>query len=81
MPLTMPKLISSTSSPASTASDAGYTRVAIVLHWTLALALTGMFAAGTWMVELPFSPQRLKLYNKVRAQRSATRVGPRCMSR
>ena len=63
MPLTMPKPISKPSSPASTASDAGYTRVAIVLHWTLALALTGMFVAGTWMVDLPFSPQRLKLYN------------------
>lgn len=42
---------------------AHYTRTAIVLHWTLALALFGLFAMGLYMVDLPFSPQRLKLYN------------------
>lgn len=36
---------------------------AIVLHWLLALAIIGMFIMGWYMVDLPFSPQRLKLYN------------------
>jgi cytochrome b561 len=40
-----------------------YTGVAIALHWILALALAGIFAVGTYMVDLPFSPARLKLYN------------------
>jgi len=29
----------------------------------MALALLGMFAVGLYMVDLPFSPQRLKLFN------------------
>ena len=40
-----------------------YTLLAILLHWVLALALLGMFAMGLYMADLPFSPQRLKLYN------------------
>ena len=40
-----------------------YSTVAILLHWLLALALVGMFAVGTYMADLPFSPWRLKLYN------------------
>ena len=40
-----------------------YTRTAIALHWVLGLALIGLFAMGIYMHELPFSPQRLKLYN------------------
>ncbi len=40
-----------------------YTGMAITLHWILALALLGSFAMGTYMSDLPFSPQRLKLYN------------------
>ena len=40
-----------------------YTGLAIGLHWVLALALVGIFAAGTYMADLPFSPLRLKLYN------------------
>lgn len=48
----------------STASpDARYTRVAIALHWVLALALAGMVGVGVYMADLPFSPARLKLYN------------------
>ncbi len=33
------------------------------LHWVLALALIGIFVMGNYMADLPFSPQRLKLYN------------------
>ena len=40
-----------------------YTGTAIVLHWLLALAITGSFIVGLYMVDLPLSPQRLKLYN------------------
>jgi cytochrome b561 len=37
--------------------------VAIVMHWLLALAILGIFVVGLYMADLPFSPQRLKLYN------------------
>ena len=40
-----------------------YTSFAIALHWLLALALVGIFLVGLYMADLPFSPQRLKLYN------------------
>ena len=40
-----------------------YGRPAVVLHWLLAVAIVGSFAVGSYMVDLPFSPQRLKLYN------------------
>jgi cytochrome b561 len=40
-----------------------YTRTAIALHWLLALLLLGLFVVGLYMTSLPFSPQRLKLYN------------------
>ena len=40
-----------------------YSRVAILLHWVLGLALIGSFSMGLYMADLPFSPQRLKLYN------------------
>ena len=40
-----------------------YTRTAVALHWLLAAAILGSLAVGTYMVDLPFSPQRLKLYN------------------
>lgn len=40
-----------------------YTGIAIALHWLLALALVGIFSVGLYMADLPFSPQRLKLYN------------------
>ncbi len=44
-------------------SPARYTPTAIALHWLLALLLLGMFVVGLYMTSLPFSPQRLKLYN------------------
>jgi cytochrome b561 len=40
-----------------------YSPVAIALHWVLALALLGSFSMGLYMADLPFSPQRLKLFN------------------
>lgn len=40
-----------------------YTRTAMALHWLLALLLLGLFSLGVYMTDLPFSPQRLKLYN------------------
>lgn len=40
-----------------------YHPVSIALHWLLGLALAGMFAVGIYMVDLPFSPQRLQLFN------------------
>lgn len=40
-----------------------YTHTAIALHWLLALLIVGTFAVGFTMADMPFSPQRLKLYN------------------
>ena len=40
-----------------------YTAPAIALHWVLALALLTSFGVGLYMADLPFSPQRVKLYN------------------
>ncbi|MGQ0708410.1 MAG: cytochrome b [Rhodoferax sp.] len=51
-----PSVVPSVSPPA-------YTRTAVLLHWVLALALFGLLGMGWYMAGLPFSPQRLKLYN------------------
>jgi cytochrome b561 len=48
---------------ASTAPPIRYTRTAMLMHWVLGLALVGLFCVGFYMTGLPFSPQRLKLYN------------------
>jgi cytochrome b561 len=40
-----------------------YTATAIALHWLAALLLVLVFGVGLYMTGLPFSPQRLKLYN------------------
>ena len=40
-----------------------YNGTAIALHWLLGLTLVGLFGVGLYMTGLPFSPQRLKLYN------------------
>ena len=48
---------------ASTPVATRYSGIAITLHWLLALLLVGMFVLGVYMSGLPFSPQRLKLYN------------------
>jgi cytochrome b561 len=47
----------------SSHSPVRYSFIARLLHWVLALALVGMFAVGLYMADLPFSPERLKLYN------------------
>lgn len=51
------------SSSAPPASPSRYSTVAIVLHWVLGAALVGIFSVGFYMADLPFSPQKLKLYN------------------
>jgi len=40
-----------------------YSGTAMLLHWVLAIALIAIFCLGLYMTGLPFSPQRLKLYN------------------
>lgn len=40
-----------------------FNTVAILLHWVLGLALVSIFCFGIYMADLPFSPQRLKLFN------------------
>ena len=56
-----------TSTPVAAASrsahSARYSTTAIALHWLLGLALLGLLGMGMYMTGLPFSPQRLKLYN------------------
>lgn len=44
-------------------ASARYSTPAIVLHWLLGAALVAVFVLGIYMHDLPFSPQRLKLYN------------------
>ncbi len=44
-------------------ASSNYTAVAKALHWLLGLALIAVFLLGLYMHELPFSPQRLKLYS------------------
>jgi cytochrome b561 len=40
-----------------------YTTTAISLHWLLALLIVGSLGVGWYMVDLPMSVQRLKLFN------------------
>jgi cytochrome b561 len=40
-----------------------YTNIAIALHWLLALMIIGSLSFGLYMVDLPFSPARVKQYN------------------
>lgn len=40
-----------------------YTRIAIVLHWLVALAIFCAFPLGIYMHELPLSPTKLQLYS------------------
>ena len=54
--------MSSTPHPVSP-RPARYSGVAILLHWVLGIALIAIFGLGLYMTGLPFSPQRLKLYN------------------
>ena len=40
-----------------------YTRIAVFLHWLMAIAFVGLFALGLYMADLPLSPDKLKLYS------------------
>ena len=40
-----------------------YTTPAIVLHWLVALLIVAGFPLGLYMVDLPLSPDKLKLYS------------------
>ena len=40
-----------------------YTRTAILLHWLIALLIFTAFPLGIYMHDLPFSPDKLKLYS------------------
>lgn len=51
------------SMPTEIPVSARYSRTAVVLHWGMALGLFASLAVGLTMVELPFSPLRLKLFN------------------
>lgn len=43
--------------------DDRYSAIAIALHWVAGLAIIGTFCFGLYMVDLPFSPARLRQYN------------------
>jgi len=53
--------------PSSITADSAqrqrYTGTAVLMHWVLGASLVGLFGLGIYMTGLPFSPQRLKLYN------------------
>jgi cytochrome b561 len=44
-------------------SRSSYNRVAIGLHWLIAFAIIGSFSVGLYMVDLPLSPQKLRIYS------------------
>lgn len=44
-------------------ASARYSSLAMLLHWMLGLVIVAVFVLGLTMVDLPFSPQRLKFYN------------------
>ena len=52
-----------TSDNASRSAARRYTGLSIGFHWLLALLITASFGFGLYMVDLPFSPARLKQYN------------------
>ena len=56
-------MTTSATSTATATAPRRYTRTAMLLHWVLGFALIGLFGVGIYMTGLPFSPQRLKLYN------------------
>lgn len=44
-------------------STSNYSLTAISLHWLVAVAIFATFGLGLYMHELPFSPDKLKLYS------------------
>jgi cytochrome b561 len=59
----MTSITSTTSAHDIQATPGNYTSIAKALHWLLGVALIAVFFLGLYMHELPFSPQRLKLYS------------------
>lgn len=49
--------------PTPPASSARYHPLAVVLHWLLASMIVGTIVLGLYMTGLPFSMQRLRLFN------------------
>lgn len=45
-----------------TASNASYTRTAIVLHWLIALGVFAQLVLGWWMIDIPKSPPGVRAY-------------------
>ena len=52
-----------TRTPPSLAPATRYDRVAVALHWLLALLLFTSFCVGVYMADLPLSPTRVRLFN------------------
>ncbi|MCX8520503.1 MAG: cytochrome b [Rhodoferax sp.] len=48
---------------ASSSTVQRYDNLSILLHWLLGVALIAIFSLGLYMADLPFSLQRLKLFN------------------
>jgi cytochrome b561 len=48
---------------ATSLASARYGAVAIAFHWLLAAAIVASFSVGLYMHDLPFSIQRIKLFN------------------
>jgi cytochrome b561 len=46
----------------NTGASSSYTRTAIALHWLAAALILANFVLGPWMVDLPITPQKLRLY-------------------
>lgn len=57
------QLVSTMTTALRLSTSSRYHGISIALHWLLALALGLIFGVGLYMADLPFSPQRLKLYN------------------
>ncbi|RZL96499.1 MAG: cytochrome b [Variovorax sp.] len=44
-------------------ATARYGAIAMALHWLLGLMIVASFGVGLYMADLPFSPQRVRLFN------------------
>ena len=49
--------------PSDVSPEPRYTRTAIVLHWLAALLIVCNFAVAATMVDLPFGPQKFRVYS------------------
>lgn len=43
--------------------SARYTKIAIALHWLMAIGFIGLFTLGFYMQSMPFSPTKLQVYS------------------